>query len=271
MATTGREPESAEQDATTLRDETEITLGDDVAVVHADGIEIVVDDRTEPVDTVPPDAPRSRWQSFARPVVVIVAALLTLVVIALGAAALRDDGDAEVATEPSAPTGETFAPPTVDSTPGSTVATTAPATTAPPRVVAPVDPPATQPPVTPPPATQPPATQPTSPPATHSPTDYTGLTRTLSTTSLSAAPGTSASFTLTYVNTSSWTMRVMMPPCAYVVGEQVCVAGGVLEDLAPGATAKRSLSVKAPVAPGAYEVRVTNVANGDLKLSLQVG
>lgn len=269
MATTGREPESAEQDATARHaDDTEITLlGDDVAVVQADGIEIVVDDRTQPVETVPPDAARSRWQSVARPAVVVAAALVTLVVIALGAAALRDDGGTEVATEPSAPDAPAVAPSTV----GSTVATTVPATTVPAGVVAPVDPPATPAPVTQPPATQPPATQPTSPPTTHSPSDYTGLTRTLSTTSLSAAPGTSASFTLTYVNTSSWTMRVMMPPCAYVVGEQVCVAGGVLEDLPPGATAQRSLSVKAPVTPGTYQVRVTNVANGDLTLSLQVG
>ena len=270
MATPGREPESVEQDATTLRDDTEITLIDrDVAVVQADGIEIVVDDRTQRIDpvAVATDAPPSTWRRAARPLIVAAAVVITLLVVALGAAALRDDGDEAVATNGPRTTSDSSERTTPSSAPQTTVPTSAVPTT---DASAVVPPPVTSP-DTRPPVTQPPATQPTTPPTTHSPTDYTGLNRTLSTSSLSAAPGTSASFTLTYVNTSSWTMRVMMPPCAYVVGEQVCIAGGVLEDLPPGASITRNLSVTAPGAAGNYQVRVTNVANGDLTLRLTVG
>ncbi|HEX5615240.1 MAG TPA: hypothetical protein VFZ83_08810, partial [Acidimicrobiia bacterium] len=260
MATPGREPESVEQDATTLRDDTEITLLDhDVAVVHADGIEIVVDDRTRPVEVVAVDDPPARWRRALRPLIVAAAVVITLLVVALGAAALRDDGD-DVATDSSPSTART----TPSSAPQTSIPTSAvPTTDAPAVVPPPVSTPDTQPPVT-----QPPATQPSTPPTTHSPTDYTGLTRTLSTTQISAPPGGAPAFTLTFVNTSSWTMRVPMPPCAYVTGgSQVCTAGGVLEELAPGGSITRNLSVTAPSTPGTYQVRVTNVANGDLTLT----
>jgi hypothetical protein len=66
-------------------------------------------------------------------------------------------------------------------------------------------------------------------------------------------------------------MRIPMPPCAYVPSAgQVCTAGGVLEELAPGGRITRTLSVTAPASTGDHEVRVTNVAGGDLTLTLRV-